>query len=236
MIRDVLRDMRYAVRSFARRPLFTGVILLTLALGIGSTVAIFSVANAVLFRALPFKDPDRLAFVWTRLAATDVARSLVSGPDFKDYQTETTQFQEFAGAIAIPGTLTGDGPPERITNAYVTYNLLSLLGVQPVLGRTHIAEDAFPIDPKQFGQPDPKLPPGKVVLSYGLWQRRFGGDRSVIGAPSSWMAGARRWSACCRRISASISPRTPPCRPTSTPGGFCRAISATSSGKPRGSR
>ena len=181
MIRDVLRDMRYAVRSFARRPLFTGVILLTLALGIGSTVAIFSVANAVLFRALPFEDPDRLAFVWTRLAATDVARSLVSGPDFKDYQTETTQFQEFAGAVAIPGTLTGDGPPERITNAYVTYNLLSLLGVQPVLGRTHIAEDAFPIDPKQFGNPDPKLPPGKVVLSYGLWQRRFGGDPSVLG-------------------------------------------------------
>jgi len=181
MIRDVLRDLKYAVRSFARRPLFTGVILLTLALGIGSTVAIFSVANAVLFRALPFEDPDELAFVWTRLPATNVARSLVSGPDFKDYQTETTQFQQFAGAVAIPGTLTGDGPPERITNAYVTWNLLELLGVQPVLGRTHVAEDAFVIDPKMFGNPNPDLPPGKVVLSYGLWQRRFGGDPSVLG-------------------------------------------------------
>jgi len=181
MIRDVVRDVKYAIRSFGRRPLFTGVILLTLALGIGSNVAIFSVANAILFRALPFEAPHELAFVWTRLPATNVARSLVSGPDFKDYQTQTTQFEEFAGAIAIAGTLTGDGRPERITNAYVTSNLLSLLGVQPVLGRTHVAEDAFTIDPKQFGNPDPKLPPGKVVLSYGLWQRRFGGDPSVLG-------------------------------------------------------
>jgi putative ABC transport system permease protein len=178
---DVLRDLKYAVRSFGRRPLFTAVILLTLGLGIGSNVAIFSVANAVLFRALPFKDPDRLAFVWTRLPKTNVAHSLVSGPDLRDYQNETTQFEGFAGAVAIPGTLTGEGPPERITNAYVSWNLLSLLGVRPILGRTHLAEDAFPIDPKQFGNPNPKLPPNKVVLSHGLWQRRFGGDSSVIG-------------------------------------------------------
>jgi putative ABC transport system permease protein len=181
MIRDVLRDLKYALRSFARRPLFTGVILLTLALGIGSNVAIFSVANAVLFRPLPFEDPEELAFVWNRLPATNVARSLVSGPDFQDYQAQSTRFEGFAGAIAIPGTLTGDGPPERITNAYVTWNLLSLLGVQPALGRLHVADDAFPIDPQQFGNPDPKLPPGKVVLTYGLWQRRFGGDSTVIG-------------------------------------------------------
>jgi putative ABC transport system permease protein len=181
MTRDVLRDLKYALRSFARRPLFTGVILLTLALGIGSNVAIFSVANAVLFRALPFKNPEELAFVWTRLPKTNVRRALVSGPDFKDYQTQATQFRGFAGAMALPGTITGDGPPERITNAYVTWNMLDLLGVRPILGRTHVVEDAFPIDPKQFGNPDPKLPPNKVVLSYGLWQRRFGGDPSVIG-------------------------------------------------------
>jgi putative ABC transport system permease protein len=178
---SVLRDAKYAVRSLARRPLFTTVILLTLALGIGSCVAIFSVANAVLFRALPFQDPEELAFVWTRLPATNVARSLVSGPDFKDYQLETTRFEGFAGAAAIPGTLTGDGQPERITNAYVTWNLFDLLGVRPILGRSHVAEDAFPIDPKAFGSPNPDLPPGKVVLSYELWQRRFGGDPSVIG-------------------------------------------------------
>src|ERR1044071_5381041 len=181
MVRDVLRDLKYALRSFGRRPLFAGVIVLTLALGIGSNVAIFSVGNAVLFRPLPFKDPGKLAFVWTRLPKTNVKRALVSGPDFKDYQTEATRFTGFAGAMALPGTITGEGPPERITNAYVTWNLLELLGVRPILGRTHVAEDAFPIDPKQFGNPDPKLPPNKVVLSYGLWQRRFGGDSSVIG-------------------------------------------------------
>jgi putative ABC transport system permease protein len=181
MTRDVFRDLKYALRSFARRPLFTGVILLTLALGIGSNVAIFSVANAVLFRALPFKNPEELAFVWTRLPKTNVNRALVSGPDMKDYQTEATRFTGFAGAMAIPGTLTGEGPPERITNAYVTWNMLNLLGVRPILGRTHVAEDEFPIDPKQFGNPDAKLPPNKVVLSYGLWQRRFGGDSAVIG-------------------------------------------------------
>jgi putative ABC transport system permease protein len=181
MILSALADAKYAIRSLARKPLFTAVILLTLALGIGSNVAIFSVANAVLFRSLPFRDPEDLAFVWNRLPATNVARSLVSGPDFVDYQQGTAAFEGFAGAVAFPGTLTGDGPPERITNAYVTWNLFRLLGVQPVLGRTHVADDAFVMDPKSFGNPNPKLPPGKVVLSYGLWQRRFGGDRSVIG-------------------------------------------------------
>jgi putative ABC transport system permease protein len=181
MIADLLREVKYAVRSFARKPLFTGVIVLTLALGIGSNVAIFSVANAVLFRPLPFTDPEELTFVWNRLPATNVARSLVSGPDFKDYQTETTQFEGFAGAVAITGTLTGDGPPEQITNAYVTWNLLEMLGVRAIVGRTHVADDAFAIDPSQFGSPNPDLPPGKVVLSYGLWQRRFGGDPSIVG-------------------------------------------------------
>jgi putative ABC transport system permease protein len=177
----VILDAKYAIRSLVRRPLFTTVILLTLALGIGCTVAIFSVANAVLFRPLPFRDPHKLAFVWTRLPATNVARSLVSGPDFQDYQRETTSFEGLAGAAAIPGTLTGDGPPERITNAYVTWNLFDLLGVRPALGRTHRREDAFAIDPKMFGNPNPDLPPGKVILSYELWQRRFGGQRDIIG-------------------------------------------------------
>ena len=181
MIEAVLRDFKFAIRSFSRRPLFTAVILLTLALGIGSNVAIFSVANAVLFRALPFKDPEELAFVWTRLPATNVERSLVSGPDMKDYQTGTTHFEGFAGAVALPGTLTGDGQAEQIMNAYTTWNMFQLLGVRAMLGRTFVSEDAFTIDPKAFGQPNPNLPPGKVMLTHGLWQRRFGGDRSVIG-------------------------------------------------------
>ena len=114
MLAAVLQDLKYAIRTFARHPLFTGVIVVTLALGIGSNVAIFSVANAVLFRPLPYENPEQLALVWTRLPATNVDRSLVSGPDFQDYQTETTRFEGFAGAAAIAGTLTGEGGPVSI--------------------------------------------------------------------------------------------------------------------------
>jgi putative ABC transport system permease protein len=181
MVGDVIRDFRYAIRSFGRRPLFTAVIVLTLALGIGSNVAMFSVANAVLLRALPYDHPEELALVWTRLPATNVERSLVSGPDFGDYQTQTTRFEGFAGAMALPGTLTGGGQAERITNGYATWNLFELLGVRPHLGRTFRRDDAITIDPKQFANPNPDLPPGTVMLSYGLWQRRFGGDPGVIG-------------------------------------------------------
>ena len=181
MVGDVIRDFKYAIRSFVRRPLFTAVIVLTLALGIGSNVAMFSVANAVLLRALPYDHPEELALVWTRLQATNVERSLVSGPDLGDYQTQTTRFEGFAGAVAVPGTLTGAGQAERITNGYTTWNLFELLGVRPLLGRTFRKDDAITIDPKQFANPNPDLPPGKVMLSYGLWQRRFGGDPNVIG-------------------------------------------------------
>ncbi len=181
MVGHVIRDFKYAIRSFVRRPLFTAVIVLTLALGIGSNVAMFSVANAVLLRALPYDHPEELALVWTRLQATNVERSLVSGPDFGDYQTQTTRFEGFAGAVAVPGTLTGAGQAERITNGYTTWNLFELLGVRPHLGRTFRKGDAITIDPKQFANPNPDLPPGTVMLSYGLWQRRFGGDPNVIG-------------------------------------------------------
>ncbi len=181
MLGDVIRDFKYAIRSFVRRPLFTAVIVLTLALGIGSNVAMFSVANAVLLRALPYDHPEELALVWTRLQATNVERSLVSGPDLKDYQAQTTRFEGFAGAAAVPGTLTGDGQAERIVNGYTTWNLFELLGVRPLLGRTFRSDDAITIDPKVFANPNPDLPPGKVMLSYGLWQRRFGGNRDVIG-------------------------------------------------------
>jgi putative ABC transport system permease protein len=181
MAGDIVRDFKYAIRSFARRPLFTAVIVLTLALGIGSNVAMFSVVNAVLVRALPYDHPEELALVWTRLQATNVERSLVSGPDFGDYQALTTRFEGFAGAAAVPGTLTGGGQAERIMNGYTTWNLFELLGVPPLLGRTFRKDDAFKIDPKEFANPNPDLPPGKVMLSYGLWQRRFGGDPGVIG-------------------------------------------------------
>jgi putative ABC transport system permease protein len=181
MFSDFLRELKYAIRSFAKRPLFTGVLLLTLALGIGSNVAIFTVANAVLFRPLPYRDPEQLALIWTRLPATNVERSLVSGPDFVDYEKETTLFDGFVGAVAFPATLTGEGPPEQVVTGLTTWNVFDLLGVTPLVGRNFTAEDPFPIDPSVFGQPNPNLPPVPVMLTHGLWQRRFGSDRSVVG-------------------------------------------------------
>jgi predicted permease len=174
-------DVRYAIRSFAKRPGFTAVVLTTLALGIGSNVAIFSVANAVLFRPLPYENPDELVLVWTRLPATDVERNLVSPPDFGDYQASTTLFADLAAAMAVPGTLTGEGPAEQIMAGYATWNFFDLLGVAPMLGRDFNRDDAYPIDPSVFGAPNPELPPGTLLLSHDLWQRRFGGDPDVIG-------------------------------------------------------
>ena len=94
------QDLRYALRGFLQRPGYTAVLVLTLGLGIGSNVAIFSVTNAVLFRPLPFDDPEQLVLVWNRLANTNVDRALVSGPDFVDYQQQTTLFEDFAAAAA----------------------------------------------------------------------------------------------------------------------------------------
>ncbi len=181
MLVELLRDAKYAVRAFAKRPVFTSALVLTLALGIGSNVAIFSVADAVLFRPLPYGDPDQLALIWSRLPATNVARSLISGPDFNDFQKETSLFDGFAGAVAVPGTLTGDGPAEQIMTAYTTWSIFDVLRVQPMIGRGFESDDAIYISPDMFGVPNPDLPPGTVVLSHGLWQRRFGGDPSVVG-------------------------------------------------------
>lgn len=181
MLVELLRDLRHALRSFARHPGFTAVVVLTLALGIGSNVAIFSVANAVLFRPLLYGDPTELALVWTRLPATNVERSLVSGPDLLDYQQETTLFEGFAGAMAVAGALTGEGPAEQIMAAYTTWNLFDILQVRPMIGRGFEKDDAIYIDPSLFGTPNPDLPPGTVMLSHGLWVRRYGADPAVIG-------------------------------------------------------
>lgn len=176
----LLQDVRYALRSFTRRPGFTLVVVATLALGIGSNVAIFGVANAVLFQPLPYEDPEELALVWTQI--TNQPRALVSGPDFIDYRNETRLFEGFAGAVAINGALTGDGSrAEEITAGWATANLFHILGVSPLIGRNFEPADEAPMDPELFSDPNAELPPGHVLLSHGLWRRRFGSDPGVVG-------------------------------------------------------
>ena len=176
----LLQDVRYALRSFARRPGFTAVVVATLAIGIGSNVAIFGVANAVLFQPLPYEDPEELALVWTE--RTNQPRALVSGPDFVDYRNETRLFEGFAGAVAITGALTGDGSrAEEITAGWATANLFHILGVSPMIGRNFEPADEAPMDPEIFNDPNAEIPPGHVLLSHGIWQRRFGSDPGVVG-------------------------------------------------------
>ena len=175
----LLHDLRYAIRSFSRRPGFTAVVLATLALGIGSNVAIFGVANAVLFRPLPYADPEELALVWTQL--TNQPRALVSGPDFVDYRKETRLFEGFAGAVAVTAAITGEGRAEELTVGFTTANLFEILGVAPMLGRNFERADEAPIDPQVFLDPNADLPPGTMIISHGLWQRRFGGDPAILG-------------------------------------------------------
>ncbi len=175
------QDVRYALRGFVQRPGYTAVLIVTLALGIGSNVAIFSVANAVLFRPLPFRNPEELVLVWNRLANSNVERALVSGPDFIDYPQHTTTFDDLAAAVANLGTLTGGGRGEQVLVGWVTVNFLEVLGVGPMIGRNFDADDAPPIDLEAFADPNATLPPGALILSHGLWQRRFGSDPNVLG-------------------------------------------------------
>lgn len=162
-----LTDFRYAVRQLHRRPGFAAVAVLTLALGIGANTAIFSVVNTVLLRPLPYAQPDRVVAVWNAFDGREDYS--LSAPELIDYRREIRSFEHLAAYDVTDANLTGDGPPERLSIARVTASLFSALGVDAAVGRTFVADEDVP------GQDD------VVVLGHGLWQRRFGGDPSVVG-------------------------------------------------------
>ena len=164
---DVLRDMRYAVRQLIKAPAFTVVAILTLALGIGATSAIFSVVNGVLLQPLPYPQPDNLVRVYE--VVPQYGRFSVAPANFLDWRKQTTVFEHIAAFTTGAGALAGPEGPERVVNASVSWNLFELLKVNPVLGRGFTADEEVP---------------GKtaaIVLSHGAWQRRFGGDPNVLG-------------------------------------------------------
>jgi putative ABC transport system permease protein len=152
-----------------KRPGFTVVALIALALGIGANTAIFSLVNAVLLRPLPFTDPDRLVWVWGNFSLGNQAS--VAPLDFLDYRKENKTFEEFAASFSIPLALnlTGSGEPERLPAAGVTGNYFQALGVKPALGRSFVLENEKPGSDEV------------VILSYALWQKRFAGDAGVLG-------------------------------------------------------
>src|SRR6266540_3247108 len=165
----LLRDVRYGVRSLLKRPGFTAIALIALALGIGANTAIFSLVNAVLLQPLPFPEPDRLVWMWGNIR-NGGNRASVSPLDFLDYRNQNKTFEHFAAMFSVPLPLnfTGSGEPERLTAAGVTGNYFQALGVQPALGRTFLIENERP------GRDQ------VAVLSYGLWQTRFAGDPEIV--------------------------------------------------------
>src|SRR5262245_37648634 len=167
MIADLWQDLRYGARMLIRQPGFTLIAVLTLGLGIGANTAIFSVVNAVLLRAFPYGDADRLVILWEKMRQNE--QNVISPANFFDWQEQQSVFGGMAAFNDTRNSLSGDGAPEEIAGQVATDNLFSVLGVNALLGRTFTPDDSKP------GQNT------AVVLGYGLWQRRFGADPNVIG-------------------------------------------------------
>jgi putative ABC transport system permease protein len=164
----LIQDLRYAVRMMLKKPGFTLIAITTLALGIGASTGIFTVVDAALLRGLPYKSPDRLYHLWESTPQKEFAQREFSYPDYQDYQNN----QSLEGVAAYTGgggIISGSGEPERVMAPAASANLFSLLGVDAALGRTFQPGDDKPGAPRV------------VVLTYGMWQRRFGGDQGVIG-------------------------------------------------------
>src|SRR5690348_10395584 len=163
------RDLRFAIRGLARSPAFTAIAVLTLALGIGANTAIFSVVNAVLLRPLDYPRPDQLVSVRADLVGRNRRDVPMSQPEVHDLQREVPALHDIAAIWPININLTGVSEPEGIQAAVTSVNYFSLLGVRPALGRDFTKAD----DQGRIGY--------VALISYDLWQRRFGGERSVIG-------------------------------------------------------
>ncbi len=167
MINVLGNDLHYALRSLRQRPGFTALTVLTLALGIGATSAIFSVVNGVLLRPLPYDRPEDVVLLHTRLDG--VSGRELSLPEYFDLREQSRSFSRVAAFSSGSLTLTGSGTPERLQAGYLTADALPLLGVSPARGRGFAAEEDLP------GRPP------VVLLSDGLWRRRFGADPEVVG-------------------------------------------------------
>src|SRR6266542_1696274 len=169
-MQTLFQDLRYGARMLLKSPGFTLIAVLTLAMGIGANVAIFSVVNAVLIQPLPFAEPDRLVWAWGNIR-NGGNRASVSPLDYLDYRAQNTTFEQFAATSTIPifTNLTGSGEPERLEARLVTGNFFQALGVNAALGRTFLPEN------EKSGSEQ------VVVLSHGLWHRRFGGEPSIVG-------------------------------------------------------
>jgi len=164
-----MADIRFALRSFAKNRWFTLVAVLSLAIGIGANTSIFSVANALLFRPLPYDSPDRLVILWNGSPGLGITQDWFSTAQYFDIKTGHHGFEQVAIAIGGNYNLTGQGDPERVGVMRVSSNLLQMLGARPAFGRLLTPDEDSP------GRPS------TAVLTDGMWARRFGRDPHTIG-------------------------------------------------------
>lgn len=180
-----LRDLGIAVRVLTRSPQFTVIAVITIALGLGASAAIFSVTNAVLLQPLPYKDPDRLVIAGMELRQRHVRNLQFSNADYIDLRDGTKQaFEDFAGVFTFRGVMPAkDGRPERVRQAVVTTNFFRALGGTIAAGRDFNDQDGTPQAAPVPGAPAPARLPLMVILSHEYFERRFGGDTSILGHP-----------------------------------------------------
>ncbi len=170
---QLIEDTRFGLRILRKSPVWTTVMAATLALGIGLTTAIFSVVYGVLLRPLPYPEPERLMALWTTTTNADFARGLprinVNGPNWQEWRAQSKLFEDIALVRTVANfNLTGEGPPERLQGARTSWNLPSVLGVRPFMGRV-------------FTEEETRRDANVAVLSYAFWVRRFGRDAGILG-------------------------------------------------------
>jgi len=172
------KDFRYSLRVVRSNPMFTAVIALSLALGIGANSAIFSVVNAVMLRPLPYREPESLVMVWQQNLKTG-RLGRVWPDNFPEWRKSNHVFEEMAAIFALDQrTLTGATTPEQVQVHEVSANFFSMLGVQPALGRVFSEQEDMP---QAVGKTDTPHGERVAILSHGMWQRRFGGDQGILG-------------------------------------------------------
>ena len=167
-LEDLVADVRFALRQLRKSPVFAVTGGLTLALGIGANTVVFSVVNAVMLRALPFPEPERLVSLWPRSTNGPAGPYNVSYPNFFDLRNENSVFQRLVSYRSTPISLTGSGEPVQLRGEIVSWDLFPLLGIQPLIGEGFQAEDEDP---------------GRrtVIVSHTLWKTRLNGDAGIIG-------------------------------------------------------
>ena len=165
---SILRDLKFSIRSLLQRPTLTIIAILTLAVGIGANTAIFSCINALLLKPLPFPDPERIVAVWEKLPSRGVERNEVAVANYLDWRAQSKTFEHLGIYRWWSTNLTGVDVPERLQGFQVTPNFLDIVGVRPIMGR------GFSPEEDQLGKE------AVALLTYSLWQRRFGSDPNIV--------------------------------------------------------